>query len=262
MRCWRERLDPHDIPGLDVGSMPRRTISQQTVADLVGVSQAWYSKLERGEIGPHYSGEFLDRVAYVLRLSDDERTVLFRLAVGRDPAPRVRASSTMANAVLKRVIDELQWPAWISDAAWDLVIHNRHMAEWFPHIEYERNIMRWVFFHPQSQLQLIDWKTVWAPPMLAQMRAAHAQWPDNKRLAHLIEESLSVNDHARHLWENEPTVDVHPDGDRRRLHLPRGRGVREVEEVEIVALRPMRADDLRLVMLVPLGEEAGQCPGP
>ena len=37
--------------------------------------------------------------------------------------------------------------------------------------------MRWAFFYPASKLQLIDWETAPAPPMLAEMRAAIARGP-------------------------------------------------------------------------------------
>ncbi len=248
VRSWRLRLDPLSIAGLGVDALHRQTVSQEQMAHLVGSSTVWYGRLERGERA-NYSEDFLERVSYTLQLNDDERTVLFLLTVGREPVPRVRASSTAVNEVLRRVVQRQPWPAYISDQAWDVIVHNRHMAEWFPHFAYELNIMRWVYYYPQSKLQLIDWETSWAPLMLAQMRAAHARWPDNQRLADLIHESLQVNQFARELWDKDPKVYVHPDGDRRRLNLPWEQGVREIE---IVALTPMRADDLRLVMLIPV----------
>lgn len=249
VRSWRLRLDPLSIPGLGVDALHRQNVSQEQMAQLVGSSTLWYGRLERGELAARYSEDFLEKVAYSLQLNDDERTVLFLLAAGRSPAPRIRTSSTAVNDVLRRVIDRQPWPAYISDRGWDVVVHNDAMREWFPHFAFERNIMRWVYYYPQSKLQLIDWETSWAPLMLAQLRAAHARWPDNERIAELIRESLQVNDYARQLWDTDPMVYVHPDGDRRKLNLPWEQGVREVE---IVAWTPMRADDLRVVMLVPV----------
>jgi transcriptional regulator with XRE-family HTH domain len=255
LRTWRERLDPHSIAGLGGESLRRRAVSQELVAHLVGVSPAWYGKLERGEREPNYSQEFLERVAYVLQLSDDERAVLYLHAEGRLPAPRVRATGAgIVNDTLTQLVADQPWPAYISDQSWDMLVYNRPMAAWFPHLEYERNVMRWVFYYPASKLQLIDWETAWAPPMLAQMRAAIARWPDNKRLAGLVRESLSVNEYAHHLWQAQPTVYVHPDGDRRRLNLPFDQGERLVE---IVALTPMRADDMRMIILMPVEPDVG-----
>jgi DNA-binding CsgD family transcriptional regulator len=75
----------------------------------------------------------------------------------------------------------------------------------------------------------------------------------NIRLAKLIREILTVNDEARQLWVNEPTVYVHPDGDRRGLRLP---DREEVITVEIVALAPLRANEFRFVLLIPVEERA------
>jgi hypothetical protein len=85
--------------------------------------------------------------------------------------------------------------------------------------------------------------------MLAQMMAANARHPSNMRLARLIREILDVNSFARDLWARDPKVYVHPDGDRRKLHLPFLDGIRDVE---LVALAPLRAPEVRLMMLMPL----------
>jgi hypothetical protein len=84
--------------------------------------------------------------------------------------------------------------------------------------------------------------------MLAQMRVAHAREPDNVRLANLIQEILSANEDARRMWESEPAVYVHPDGDRRKFYLPYHQ---EVITVEIVALAPLRATNVRVMILIP-----------
>jgi transcriptional regulator with XRE-family HTH domain len=247
MLSWRERLDPLSIPGLEAESRRRKTVSQDLMARLVGVSAPWYGKLERGEREPNYSDDFLERVAYSLRLDDDERTILFLLAVGREPTPRVRPASGVVGEMLERIVHRQPWPAYISDRAWDVVVYNQAMADWFPHFAYELNVMRWVFYYPASRLQLVEWETSWAPLMLAQMRLAHAKWPKDKRLTGLIRETLTENEFARNLWRTKPKVYVHPDGDRRRLHLPFEDAVREIE---IVAMNPMRAPDMRLIMLM------------
>jgi transcriptional regulator with XRE-family HTH domain len=248
MRNWRERLDPQRIPGLLASGRRRRVVSQEVTAQLVGVSPVWYGKLERGEQA-NYSDDFLDRVAYTLRLSHDERKIMYLLAVGRDTAAKARPARALGKSLV-RIVEEQPWPAWISDRCWDMLVNNQHAARWFPHMEYESNIMRWVFAYPEAQLQLVDWEASWAPPMLAQMRAANARWPRDPRLEAVIQEALH-NEYARHLWEAEPSVHVHPDGDRRWLHLPYED---QQTQVEIVALTPMRNEEIRLVILIPVAD--------
>jgi transcriptional regulator with XRE-family HTH domain len=247
MLSWRLRLDPDRIAGL--ADQRRRTVTQETVADRVGVSPLWYGRLERGELDRNYSDEMLERVAFTLRLSDDERIMLFLLAAGHEPPPRVRPPRRVLGEGLEKLVNVIPYPAWISDRAWDILLHNDAMMDWLPHIAYESNVMRWVFAFPESRMQLVDWEGTWAPRMLAQMRVAHARWPEDQRLNEIVEEALAVNEAARRMWD-ETRVYSHPDGDRRLLHLPGGRGICEVE---IVAMPPMRDPELRLVTLVPVG---------
>lgn len=248
LRSWRERLDPKSVPGL-FDRYPRRRkshVSQEDIARLIGVSSVWYGKLERGERA-QYSDDFLDRTAIALRLSSNERMLLYLYSVGREPVTRERHAADVVTGGLERVVRQQPWPAYISDGSWEIITYNDKVRSWFPWVDYEHNLMRWVFTYPEARHQLYKWETDWAPAMLAQMRVASARQPENKRLAELVQEILSVNDEARQLWENQPTVYVHPDGDRRGLRLP---DREEVIVVEIVALAPLRASEFRLVMLI------------
>jgi len=249
MRSWRERLDPAAVPALAAGYPRRRKshASQEDIAGLIGVSSVWYGKLERGERA-QYSDDLLDRTAIALRLSENERMMLYLCAVNREPAPRRNHAGTVVTPGLEQVVQRQPWPAYVSDGSWDIVTFNDVVREWFPWVVYERNLMRWAFTYPEARHQLYDWEHAWAPVMLAQMRVANARQPHNMRLAQLIREILTVNVEARRMWENEPAVYVHPDGDRRGLRLP---DRQEVITVEIVALAPLRANEFRLVLLIP-----------
>ncbi len=251
VRRWRQRLVPKRIPGLPADSQRRKTVSQETIAALIGVSAKWYGHLERGELNFNYSDEFLDRCAYALNLSEDERRVLYFLAVGHEPAALDSTATHDVGDAVRRIVETLPWPAWVSDQAWDRIVENSAAHAWFPHMAFEKNIMRWVFYYPQSKLQLVDWYTSWAPSMLAQMRAANAKFQNNARLTQVINETLAVNEFARHLWDTQPMVYVHPDGDRRRLLIP---DLPDPIEIEIVAWAPMGHPDLRIVMLIPTNE--------
>jgi transcriptional regulator with XRE-family HTH domain len=252
---WRERLDPQSIPWFAGSRRRRTTVSQADMAYLIGVSEKWYAKLERGE-RLNYSEDFLDRVAGGLRLTDDERNLLYLLAKGRPAKPQARPSTAAVSPSLARVIEAQPWPAMITDRAWDVLVFNAAMAEWFPGIVRDRNVVLWILGHPAARLQLVDYETVWVPRTFDLLRAAAAWWPGDRRLAHILNEALRVNPLARKLWEDsEPLVYLHPDGDHRKVHPP-GKGDEEIE-VEVVACVPMRADDLLITMLIPT---AGQEP--
>jgi hypothetical protein len=68
------------------------------------------------------------------------------------------------------------------------------------------------------------------------------------RLAKLIQEILNVNEEARRIWEKEPTVHIHPDGDKRGIRFA---GHEDVTTVEIIALAPLRAAEFRVVFVIP-----------
>ncbi|WP_432982889.1 helix-turn-helix domain-containing protein [Dactylosporangium sp. CA-233914] len=249
---WRRRLDPSAIPGLlySRNSPQKKNVSQEDVAHLVGVSTRWYANLERGGPGP-YSADFLDQVTVALRLSQEERAVLYLLATGQEPDPP-RAVPVGENFVaLRAIVNAQPWPAYVSDDAWDCLFSNEHHRSWFPHLKYEPNIMLWPFLYAESRLQLINWERDWARPMLAQLRAASARHPDNARLQGIIQRILNGSADARRIWEEKAEVHLHPDGDRRLMHVPHFDGPRVVE---IVALTTLRAVGFRVMMLIPVDE--------
>ncbi|GAA1563620.1 hypothetical protein GCM10009827_101550 [Dactylosporangium maewongense] len=247
---WRRRIRPKDIPGLLYGnaSPTKKFLSQENVAHLTGVSVRWYADLERGRAAA-YSEEFIKRLALALRLSREERAVLYMLVLGREPDPPRAIPVGEQFAALRTIVDAQPWPAYVSDDAWDVLFCNEHMARWFPHLDYEPNIMAWPFLYPESKLQLVNQLEVWYPPMLAQLRAAIARHPDNERLQEVIRQILEQNADARRIWDEDAEVHLHPDGDRRLMHVPDFDGP---ELVEIVAMTALRAVGFRVMMLIPV----------
>jgi transcriptional regulator with XRE-family HTH domain len=254
VRAWRMRLNVDDIPGLSA-AYPRarrgRHASKELVAFLTGSGINWYAKLERGD-PENYSDDFLNRVAYALRLSPDEKSLLFLLATGCALVTTVHESRMRNTPTIQRILDAQPWPAYANDESWDLIGHNEHMAKWFPWVEgHENNIMRWVFTFPEARTQLHRWDTDWGPQMFAQMRFTQAQRPDDERLASLIDEILDLNADARQFVEH-PLTYPHNDGDHRSLHLPLHP---KVQPIELVAFAPMRAPGSRFMMLIPIDSE-------
>ncbi len=249
---WRRRLKPSAIPGLFYESnIPKKKyVSQENVAHLVGVSTRWYANLERGEPGP-YSTDFLDQVAAALRLSLEERAVLYMLATGQEPEPPRAVPVGPDFAGLRALVNAQPWPAYVSDDAWDCLFSNQHHLSWFPHLRHEPNIMLWPFLYAESKIQLIDWERSWARPMLAQLRAASARHPDNERLQEIIRRILTGSADARRIWDEGAEVHLHPDGDRRLMHVP---DFDRPRLIEIVALTSLRATGFRLMMLLPVDE--------
>lgn len=83
LRELRCRLDP-GAPALGeherLGTRRGKAVSQEELAEAVGVSRGWYAMLERGEpIQPSIA--MLSRLAGALNATRDERRALFALAI-------------------------------------------------------------------------------------------------------------------------------------------------------------------------------------
>lgn len=79
MRC-RARLTPQDVGLPSVGRRRVPGLRREEVAELAGITPAWYTQLETGS-DIRVSPRMLDRVASALRLSDEEKVYLFSLAI-------------------------------------------------------------------------------------------------------------------------------------------------------------------------------------
>lgn len=57
-----------------------RRITQEEIAEALGISRSWYRRLESGD-APRASAKLLDRIANALRFTHEERTKLFVLGI-------------------------------------------------------------------------------------------------------------------------------------------------------------------------------------
>ncbi|MEU7179489.1 MULTISPECIES: helix-turn-helix domain-containing protein [Streptomyces] len=250
LRSWRSRTNPRAIPGLTVSGRRSEGLTQRDVARLTGVSERWYGSLERGkEAG--YSADFLDRLSSVLGLSRAERHALYLRAVGHSPAlaavPEADAAAEMDEVLQQFLDNQAPNPAFVTDLAWNVIGYNGPLLDWFPWAAYQANQMRWAFLSPEAREQLVNWEQDWARPYLGQIRYERTHHPKSEALRQLERGILAASPAARKMWDRREMVE-HADGDLRRLRLPYHRG-REVV-VRIVALRPMRSDRLRVIVLM------------
>ncbi|MDX2624033.1 helix-turn-helix domain-containing protein [Streptomyces sp. NPDC019922] len=255
LRAWRRRANPRRIPGLVSTGRRGDGLTQRDVARLTGVSERWYRELERGNEA-QYSSDFLDRISSVLGLSPAERRALYLRAVGRPPAlavvPEADRAAEVDEFLLQRFLDgQTPNPAFATDLAWNVIGYNGPLVDWFPWVTYRANQMRWALLDPEAREQLVNWEEDWARPFLGQIRYERAHHPENGALRQLERDILVESPAAREMWERREMAE-HSHGDFRRLRLPYHQG-REVA-IRIVALRPMRSDHLRVVVLMEVGE--------
>jgi len=140
LRSRRERLRPETL-GL-ANARRRRTpgLRREEVAELAGIGVDWYIRLEQGRpVSPSLTT--IDALARALRLSEVEHAHLRALtgSVERHLFQRERVS-----APLRRMIDGLNQPAYVSGRRWDLLTWNAAAGDIFAFdglAEEDRNVL-------------------------------------------------------------------------------------------------------------------------
>jgi transcriptional regulator with XRE-family HTH domain len=125
----RARITPHQVGLSDSGWRRVPGLRRCEVAQLAGISEDYYSRLERGAIAG-VSASVLNAVAEALRLDDGDRQHLFHLAHAADGTSagmraRHRPSDGWApQPSLRWVLDSYQGPALVRNGRMDLLACN------------------------------------------------------------------------------------------------------------------------------------------
>ncbi|GGY10026.1 helix-turn-helix transcriptional regulator [Streptomyces hiroshimensis] len=255
LRAWRARVDARTVPELrGVFPRPGRRLSQAHVARLTGVSEGWYRALEAGR-RQDFSENFLLRVARALRLSEAETLTLFLAVCGRRPPGGISGepgdAGDLPHGVRVLLEQQVSYPAYLSDVAWNIVAANSLMAEWFPWVRRPgANLMRWALLDPEAREQMLDWEDACARTYLAMLRVAANSNPADAGLRTLVRDILDADADCRRIWAEEHDVVEHRDGDVFRLRLP-FHGGHEVRVTTHVLL-PIQRPDLRFVFITPV----------
>lgn len=77
----RARLKPCDVGLPSVGVRRVPGLRREEVAQLAGVSEAWYTTFEVDAAGRCFSGRFVEQIANALQLDDADYIRLLRLAI-------------------------------------------------------------------------------------------------------------------------------------------------------------------------------------
>ena len=122
LRAWRDRMRPEEA-GLPAGPGRRAPgLRREELAALAGVSVEYVVRLEQGR-AQHPSPQMLGALARALRLSEDERDHLFRVAGAAVPATGMVPRHVPAG--VQRMMDRLgDVPMAVMSASWDLLQWN------------------------------------------------------------------------------------------------------------------------------------------
>ncbi|MBE2320342.1 helix-turn-helix domain-containing protein [Solirubrobacter sp. CPCC 204708] len=221
LRRRREALLPDDV-GLDAG--PRRRtkgLRREEVALLAHMSTDYYSRLEQ-QRGPQPSEPMLASIARALRLTQDERDHLFRLA-GHTPSPRARRTDHV-NPALMRVLDRLDTPAQVMSDLGDTLAQNELavalVGEQTRHTGPARSVLyRWFTDPREREIYPEEDRPRHTRAYVAGTRAVLARDPDDPRAREIVDELLRISPEFAELWsQHEVAIRL---SDRKRMVHPR-----------------------------------------
>jgi transcriptional regulator with XRE-family HTH domain len=186
LRSRREKLTPKAV-GLPIGRRRRTAgLRREEVAELAGIGVDWYIRLEQGRtVSP--SVTTIDALARALRLTKAEHAHLRALA--RD-ADRRAFTREIVPEPLRRLVENLNQPAYITGRRWDILVWNRPAEDIFAFgrlAEEDRNSLISMLTNPNSRrLFAANWAGE-ARRMVAQFRATHDLWAGDPAFLELLE---------------------------------------------------------------------------
>jgi transcriptional regulator with XRE-family HTH domain len=246
VRRWRERVTP-DVVGLPTGGRRRASgLRREELAALAGISADYLTRLEQGR-ATSPSMQVVEALARGLRLSDQERDLLFELTGHAAPGPDI--VPTRITASVQRLLDRLSnTPVAVYDATWTIVVANAPydalMGETSTLRGLERNAL-WrnlvgprnrVVHTPEEHAELEDGQ-------VADLRVTASRYPTDRALHRLIAELTTHSPRFAELWESSAPYPRQGTSKRKTIEHP---GVGRIT-LDCDALF-VATDDIRIMM--------------
>ncbi|OAH11968.1 helix-turn-helix transcriptional regulator [Streptomyces jeddahensis] len=204
VRRWRDRVLP-EAAGLPTGGQRRAAgLRREELAMLAGISVDYVTRLEQGR-ATNPSSQVVEALARALRLSEEERAHLFRLAGLAPPGPETVPAYITPS--VQRLLDRLtETPVAVFDAYWTLLVANAPYAALMGDPSARRGNERngvWRHFlgpgtgarrTPQTQR---DHEAA----LVADLRAAAERYPADRRLQRLIADLRAGSERFAELWD-------------------------------------------------------------
>ncbi|MBE8515940.1 helix-turn-helix domain-containing protein [Amycolatopsis sp. H6(2020)] len=210
LRSRRARLSPEDAELGRYGGRRRVPgLRREELAQLAGVSVAYYTRLEQGQ-SRNASDAVLAALARALRLDDTELAHLRSVArpdVSTDERPERLRPGTRA------VLDNFYGPALVYGRRTDVLAWNRAAHALFAsHLEFrapERdrpNLARLVLLDPRLRELYVDWENK-AEATVAYLRVAVARHAEDRELKELVGELSARSGVFARLWADHAVTE-------------------------------------------------------
>lgn len=204
VRRWRDRVSP-EAAGVPVGGRRRATgLRREELAGLAGISVDYLTRLEQGR-ATSPSDQVVEALARGLRLNDQERELLFRLA--GLAAPGLGIVSSRISPSVQRLLDRFEGnPVAVYDAMWNLVSANAAydalMGATGTWRGLERNGLWRNLLGPRSRtVQSEEEHDELVAGLVGDLRLTAARYPGDERLRRLLAELRARSPRFVELWE-------------------------------------------------------------
>jgi transcriptional regulator with XRE-family HTH domain len=205
LRAWRDRLSPQEA-GLAPGTGRRAPgLRREELAGLAGVSVEYLVRLEQGR-ARHPSPQLLGALARALRLADDERDHLYRVAGAAPPTEGVVSQHITPG--VQRMLDRLgDVPVGVHSAAWDLLWWNPLWAaltgDPSERQGVERNVAWRHFMEAPGVINFDDQHAEeFSSDLVADLREATGRYPKDPGLASLVSRLRAGSTDFQQRWSS------------------------------------------------------------
>ncbi|PNG21839.1 helix-turn-helix domain-containing protein [Streptomyces cahuitamycinicus] len=203
LRSRRARLRPEDVSLPSYGRRRVPGLRREELAQLAGVSYAYYARLEQG-YGETMSAEVLDAVAHALRLTEEERDHLVRLAQpDRNRTPQSAPPPQALRPTVQNLLDTLGVPAYVVTRRLDILGWNRLATAAFgnwAHLQPgERNLARLIFLSPEARGRFAEPDRM-AAKIAGVLRRNAGKSPEDAYFSSLIRELTQKSEEFRRSW--------------------------------------------------------------
>jgi transcriptional regulator with XRE-family HTH domain len=219
----RGRLSPEQA-GVTIFVGERRVpgLRREEVAQLAGVSTAYYTRMERGNLRG-VSESVLRSLARTLQMSDAETEHLFNLARVASEGPRIARTRPQSHLPLRaaQLIDTMpDVPTVALGHLGDLVGSNALGRGLFPHLFPDNgkplNHTRYLFLDNRSREFYVDWEGS-ARHVVSVLRLIAGRDPSDRALMALVGELATHSQEFRTWWAGH-TVNAHTAGTKSIRH--------------------------------------------
>ncbi|OIH94040.1 MULTISPECIES: helix-turn-helix transcriptional regulator [unclassified Curtobacterium] len=190
LRAWRDRVTPAEV-GLPSGAGRRTSgLRREELAALAGVSVDYVVRLEQGRAS-NPSPQMLRALSVALRLTDDERDHLYRVAGAAPPS-----AGTVPRHIgpgVQRIVDRLgDVPLAVFSASHDILLWNPLWAaiggDPAAHTGLDRNLVWRHFTAGHAGVEFdAQHEEDFASDLAADLRTAVGRYPRDAALAHLVQ---------------------------------------------------------------------------